>query len=124
MRAIRGAGWLAVLQYGFVVVALCATGGVATAQGQGVDTAQPSRAALRQTGTVEALQQDAGYIQISGQRYAVEDGLTTVYVEQRELRLHDLDSGMVVAFSTDGSGTLLRLEILGPAEKIRELERS
>ena len=78
----------------------------------------------RQTGTIELLQQDAGYMDISGQRYSVEQGRTRVFVEDRELRLHDMDQGMVVAFTTDGDGTLLRIEILGPADRIRELDRN
>ncbi|MEX1198075.1 MAG: hypothetical protein WEB57_09460 [Pseudohongiellaceae bacterium] len=106
-----------------LLLALLCVPAVAVAQGSGQD-AEPSGTAPRQTGTVEVLQQDAGYIQISGQRYRVEDGRTRVYAEQRELRLHDLDNGMVVAFTTDGSGVLLRLDILGPADKIRELERN
>lgn len=122
MRGISRAGRLvALFQHGLMVVLLSTAAGAATAQSGGQD-AEPSRAEMRQTGTVETLQQDAGYIEISGQRYRVEDGRTRIFVEQRELRLHDLDNGMVVAFSTDGSGTLLRLEILGPADAIRELE--
>lgn len=78
----------------------------------------------RQTGTIDLLQQDAGYVEISGQRYGVEQGRTRVFVEDRELRLHDMDQGMVVAFTTDGDGTLLRIEILGPAERIRDLDRN
>lgn len=124
MRGIRRAGRLAaLLQHGLVVMVLSVAAGAATAQSGGQD-AEPSRTTLRQTGTVGVLQQDAGYIEISGQRYMVEDGRTKVYVEERELRLHDLDSGMVVAFTTDGSGTLLRIDILGPADRIRDLERN
>jgi hypothetical protein len=106
-----------------LVVLVLSTAASATAQ-PGRQGAERSPATLRQTGTVEVLQQDAGYVEISGQRYGVENGRTRVYVEHRELRLHDLDNGMVVAYTTDGSGTLLRVEILGPADKVRELERS
>jgi len=80
--------------------------------------------ASRQTGTIEVLQQDAGYVEISGQRYTVDEDRTQVFVDQKVLRLHQLDNGMVVSYSTDADGTLLRIDILGPADKLRELERS
>ncbi len=95
-----------------------------------VATAQPEREAdrspqtsSRQTGTIEALQQDSGTIDISGRRYTVDEERTRVSLEQRQLRLHHLDIGMVVAYSTDGAGTLLRIELLGPADRLRELDQ-
>lgn len=94
----------------------------ATAQDAGdAEEAQPL---MRQTGTIESLQQDAGFIVVSGQRYRVSNGGTRVYLDQRELRLHDLNNGMVIAYSTDGAGVLLRVDILGPADQIRALEQS
>lgn len=105
----------------FLCLCLLVMSGTASAQDAGnADSQQP----MRHTGTIEALQQDAGFIVISGQRYRVTDGRTRVYLDERELRLHHLDNGMVIAYTTDGSGVLLKVDILGPADRIRELERS
>lgn len=106
---------------GFMLALVLATAGVVSAQ-DGERSAEPPVTSVRQTGVVELLRQDAGYVHISGQRYSVDNDRTRVYVADRELRLHDLDTGMVVAFTTDGSGTLLWVQIVGPAERIRELE--
>lgn len=106
-----------------IFLCLCLLVTSSTAIAQDADNAD-SRQPTRQTGTIEALQQDAGFIVISGQRYRVTDGRTRVYLDERELRLHHLDNGMVIAYTTDGSGTLLRVDLLGPADRIRELERS
>lgn len=88
------------------------------------DSDEETQWPLRQTGTIESLQQDAGFIVVSGQRYRVSNGSTRVYLDQRELRLHDLDNGMVIAYATNGAGVLLRVDILGPADLIRALEQS
>ncbi|MGM0633532.1 MAG: hypothetical protein ACQETO_10220 [Pseudomonadota bacterium] len=87
------------------------------------DTDRSPQTSSRQTGTIEVLQQDSGTIGISGTRYTVDQERTRVSLEERQLRLHHLDIGMVVAYSTDGSGTLLRIELLGPADMLRELDQ-
>lgn len=102
-------------------LALMVLTGTAIAQdGSGEGEQRP----LRQTGTIESLQQDAGFIVVSGQRYRVSNGSTRVYLGQREMRLHDLDNGMVIAYATNGAGVLLRVDLLGPADLIRALEQS
>lgn len=108
----------------YLMMSLLVVAGAAMGQQGSDDDTREVRGVLRQTGTIEVLQQDSGYVEISGRRYSVVDGRTRVFAEQRVLRLHQLDNGMVVSYTTDGDGTLLRIDVLGPADKLRELERS
>ena len=74
-----------------------------------------------QTGTIQQLNQDDGSLTISGQVYAYSDTVTQVTIDGNTVRVEVLTEGMVVRYTLDGSGTLARLEIIGPAAKVREL---
>ena len=75
-----------------------------------------------ETGTVQSLAQDDGYITISGRNFAFDNEITVVVLAGEEIDSANLDEGMVVRYTLDTRGTLLRLEIIGPAAKLRELE--
>jgi len=75
-----------------------------------------------QTGTVEALNQDNGFITISGRRLPFSDEVTKVILSGRGVGAQAIDVGMVVRYTTNGSGVLLQVEIIGPSEKLREIE--
>ncbi len=76
-----------------------------------------------QTGTVQSLAQDDGYITISKQAYVFDTETTRVLLQGAEVDAAILNEGLVVRFTTDNAGKLLTLEILGPADKLRELVR-
>jgi hypothetical protein len=76
----------------------------------------------QQTGTIEALAQDDGSITISGQRVGFADGVTEVYIGDRLIGAHNIDVGMVVRYTLDASGVLLRVELLGPNDKLNEID--
>ena len=75
-----------------------------------------------QTGTVQMLRQDDGYIIISGNNYGFDYQVTVVVLAGEEIDSANLDEGMVVRYTLDDMGMLIRVEIIGPANKIRILE--
>ena len=96
---------------GLLLVAL-ALSGVVAAQG----VLQNS-----QTGTVQLLRQDDGYIAIPGRNIPYVSDITRVFLNNEEIGSGFLDEGMVVRYTLNQEGVLLRVEILGPIDKIREL---
>lgn len=77
-----------------------------------------------QTGTIEGLDQDNGALVISGRRVAFSDSVTQVILEGQPLGAHRLDQGMVVRYTLNEAGVLLRVEVIGPAEKLQELQQN
>lgn len=77
-----------------------------------------------QTGTIEALDQDNGYLTISGTRLGFSDNVTQVFIEDRSIGAEKMDIGMVVRYTLNESGVLLRVEIIGPSEMLRMLEQN
>lgn len=75
------------------------------------------------TGTVENLAQDDGRVVISGRSFGFDDGSTEVYLQGERVNAADLNEGMVVRFTVDSQGTLLRVDILGPFNQTRLLEQ-
>lgn len=71
------------------------------------------------TGTIQELGQDDGFIIISGLRLGYANGVTLLTLNGMPMDAADLDVGMVVRYTLDREGTLLRMELLGPNEKIR-----
>ncbi len=74
-------------------------------------------------GTIEALDQDNGSLTISGQVLPFSDAVTQVFLEQRQIPASRIDLGMVVRYTLDASGTLLRIELIGPHERLMELQQ-
>ena len=74
-----------------------------------------------QTGSIQRLSQDDGKLTISGQVYRYSDLTTRVMIDGNPVRVEVLTEGMVVRYTLDASGTLSQMEIIGPADKVREL---
>jgi len=77
-----------------------------------------------QTGTIEALDQDNGFVTISGGRFGFSDNVTQVYLEDRIIGPQKMDVGMVVRFTVNASGTLVRVELIGPNAMLQVLEQN
>lgn len=77
-----------------------------------------------QTGTIEALDQDNGYVTISGTRYGFSDGVTRVYIDDRLIGPEKMDVGMVARFTLNANGILVRVELIGPSAMLRMLEQN
>jgi len=93
------------------LVLLLACGGLA-AQTPGV-----------QMGTVEKLDQDNGSLTISGRVFPYSDAITEVFLEGQRIGAEKIDLGMVVRYTLDTAGTLLRVELIGPNDKLMELQQ-
>lgn len=76
-----------------------------------------------QQGTIEHLDQDNGSLTISGQVLPFSDAVTQVFLEERQIPASRIDLGMVVRSTLDASGTLLRIELIGPHEMLMELQQ-
>jgi hypothetical protein len=76
-----------------------------------------------QMGTVEKLDQDNGSLTISGKLLPYSDAVTEVYLEGQRIGAEKIDLGMVVRYTLDTTGTLLRVELIGPSDKLAELQQ-
>jgi hypothetical protein len=74
-------------------------------------------------GTIENLNQDNGSLTISGQVLPYSDAVTQVFLEERQISASRIDLGMVVRYTLDASGTLWRIELIGPHDKLMELQQ-
>ena len=77
-----------------------------------------------QTGSIENLDQDNGFITISGQKYGYSDQLTQVFIGEQQVGTQKMDVDMVVRYTLDNKGTLIHVEIIGPDEKLRFLNQN
>jgi hypothetical protein len=77
-----------------------------------------------QIGTIEGLDQDNGFVTISGTRFGFSDSVTQVYLEDRLIGAEKMDVGMVVRFILDAGGVLARVELIGPSAMLRVLEQN
>ena len=84
----------------------------------------PALAQDMQTGTIENLDQDNGSLTISGQVLPFSDAVTEIYLDGKLISAGKIDLGMVVRYTLDASGTLLRVELIGPSDKLMELQRN
>lgn len=75
-----------------------------------------------QTGTVQSMEQDNGFIVISDRRVGFADGITQVYWQDQLVGAETLDQGMVVRYTVNAQGVLMRVDILGPAAMMQALE--
>jgi len=75
-----------------------------------------------QTGTLQLMRQDDGYITISGRNYNFDNEVSKVFLGGDEVDSAMLDEGMVVRYTLNRQGVLLRIEIIGPASKINAIE--
>lgn len=78
--------------------------------------------ARTQTGTIQAESQDDGFLVISGQRYGYDNTLTLVFLNNEQVDGEILDEGLVVRYTTDGNGVLIRVDVLGPANLIQSID--
>ena len=76
------------------------------------------------TGTLQLMRQDDGYVTISGRNYGFENGVTRIFLGSEEQPASILDEGMVVRYTLNGRDVLVRIEIIGPAEKLRILQEN
>ena len=74
-----------------------------------------------QTGIVEGLAQDDGYITISGIEYGFNEQLTIVVLAGQAVDSAILDQGLELSFFLNAEGTLLMVEITGPSDRLDEL---
>ncbi len=76
------------------------------------------------SGTIEKLDQDNGSLTISGRVLPFSDAVTEIYLDGKLISAGKIDLGMVVRYTLDASGTLLRVELIGPSDKLMELQRN
>ncbi len=74
-------------------------------------------------GTIENLDQDNGFLTIAGQVLRLSDVVTQVFLEERQILASRIRLGMVDRYTLDESGTLLRIDLIGPHDKLMELQQ-
>ena len=93
-----------------------------TAQGAAAQQSNVLRPA--QTGSIQQLRQDDGYLVISGARYGYDAEIVQVTLGGEPVDAAFLSEGLVVRFVTDREGNLVSMEMLGPIDKIREFQEN
>ncbi len=97
-----------------VFLLLLAVGATASAQ-----TVMPGA----QSGTMQAVAQDDGSITISGVNYIFDNGITKVFYAGQAIDSAILQPGMVLRFTVNRDGIVDRIEILGPAAMLSDLNQ-
>ena len=72
-----------------------------------------------QVGTIQALDEIAGFVVISGRRYGYDEVLLSVYHDGETISPTILDDGIVVRYMVNNEGVVTQIEVLGPDDKIR-----
>ena len=72
-----------------------------------------------QVGTIQALNEVAGFVVISGRRYGYNEVLLSVYHDGETINPIILDKGIVVRYMVNNEGVVTQIEVLGPDDKIR-----
>lgn len=72
-----------------------------------------------QVGTIQTLDQGAGLVVISGQRYGYDDQVLSVFYDGDEVDSIILDQGLVVRFIVNAEQVVIQMELLGPNDKIQ-----
>jgi hypothetical protein len=72
-----------------------------------------------QVGTIQALDETAGLVVISGRRYGYDDELLSVYYDGKTVDSMILDEGLVVRYMVNNEEVVTQMELLGPDDKIR-----
>ena len=75
-----------------------------------------------QVGTVQVQDSEGGKITISGRIYGYDYELIKIFLDGEEVEPPILNVGMIVRYTLNASGTVIRLEIIGPADKIENLK--
>lgn len=75
-----------------------------------------------QVGTVQVQDPEGGEITISGRTYGYDYELIKIFLDGEEVEPPILNIGMVVRYTLNASGTVIRLEIIGPADKLENLK--
>ena len=77
-----------------------------------------------QTGTLQLMRQDDGFIVVSGRRYDFDNEVTEIYFNNEPVGPEILDEGLVIRFTINGAGLLMRIEVLGVVDKTEILEQN
>ena len=74
---------------------------------------------ITQVGTIQARNEVAGFVVISGRRYGYDEVLLSVYLDGETISPTILDDGIVVRYMVNNEGVVTQIEVLGPDDKIR-----
>jgi hypothetical protein len=77
-----------------------------------------------QTGTIQDMQRSDGFFTISNRNYGFDEELTRVFYDGEEVGPDFLNEDIVVRFVVNRDGLMIRIEVLGPIERIQALEES
>lgn len=73
-------------------------------------------------GTIDAVMQDDGYIVIDDNTFDLKGGEVSVSYRGREVRLSFLSPGITIRYTTDSDGVITRIELIGPANVLEQLD--
>lgn len=81
--------------------------------------AQQAAIGNSRVGTIQLLQQDEGIVTISSQNYGYREELLTVYYDGSDVDSSILDEGLVVRFWLNNDRVIVRMDLLGPSDRIQ-----
>ena len=75
------------------------------------------------SGTIEAIDQEAGYVVINGVTVPYDEGGVTVRYRERQVRTTFLVPGLVVRYRLNQNGTIGEIVLMGPRSMLEQIDQ-
>lgn len=75
------------------------------------------------TGTIEAINQEAGYIVISGVSVPYDEGSVSVTYREQPVRTTFLAPGLIVSYRVNQDGTIGAINLIGPRNRLEQINQ-
>lgn len=76
-----------------------------------------------QTGTIEAINQEAGYIVINGVSIPYDEGSVSVSYREQPVRTTFLAPGLIISYRVNQNGTIGAINLIGPRNVLEQINQ-
>ncbi|MEX0619819.1 MAG: hypothetical protein WDZ76_10925 [Pseudohongiellaceae bacterium] len=78
---------------------------------------------IARRGSIESINQDAGFIVVSGIRLPYSEGSVRVRYQGRDIRTTFLAPGLLITYRLNPDGTIGDIILLGPLDRLEQIDR-
>lgn len=75
------------------------------------------------TGTIEAINQEEGYIVISGVSVPYDEGSVSVSYREQPVRTTFLAPGLIISYRVNQNGTIGEINLIGPRSVLEQINQ-